>query len=256
MPSNTDPKSLRSRFLTGISDNLESEGTKKLKRHMRDLLTGLDDPTRDKCLAILGEMREMRTERQKDVLIDSIVSEDAAQRARVENSLSVLRFFMRALLHEDTPAGDDQLWADDLETLGWLDQKSRPVFETLLKKLTGEYLPALRVQDRRRKTEAGVLPNFKSLGITVEARAVRMDRFRWGMPLEGDGEYHPEIIGTAMIASVHVGVDEGFPEDFYFQMDETNIDNFVGSLLAAKKEMLALRSYLNLDNEGMIKRNV
>jgi hypothetical protein len=58
-----------------------------------------------------------------------------------------------------------------------------------------------------------------------------------------------------MMASVHVGVDEGLPESFYFQMDEKDVDNFIASLVAANREMTALREYLNLDDEGRVPRN-
>jgi len=255
MSSSNDPKRMKSRLLAAVSDDPESEGAKKLSRHLRDLITGLDDSTREICVAKLGEARKVRTEREREALMASIISDDPAERVKVEHSLSVLSFLVDALLSDSIPAGDHQLWGGDLEHLGWLDQGSRPVFDALLKKLISECLPALRTQHRRLRTEAGVLPNFKSLGMTVEARAVNKDRYRWGMPLVGDGAYRPEIIGTAIIASVHVGVDEGYPEDFYFQMDETDIDNFMSSLRAAKLEIAALRSYLNLDAEGMVKKD-
>lgn len=255
MPSNTDPKPMKSRLGATIRDNRESEDTRRLCRHFQDLLTGLDDPARDKCMSKLGELRDIRTKQDKEALIDSFAYEDAAQRARIEHSLFVLNFLIDELLSDGIPAGDHQLWPGDFETAGFIDRGSRRVFEILLKKLVDEYLPTLRVRDRRRRTEAGVLPNFKSLGITVEARAVKKARYKWGMPLGGADAYRPEIVGTAMIASVHVGVDTGLPEDFHFQMGETDIDDFMSSLAAAKMEITALRSYLNLDSEGIVKRD-
>ncbi len=243
---------LKSRLLVAFSDDLESDGAKAFARHLRGLLLGLDESTRDKCVASLGKVRQTRTALEKDRMIDSLAPGDPSQRALVKHSLSVLNFLVDALLSDNIPADDHRNWSSDLAILGWLDSKSQPVFDSLLGELTSRYLAKLQAQDRRRRAEGGVLPVFKSLGITVEARAVRKDPYRWGTPLEGEGGYIPEIIGTTMIASVHIGVDVGFPENFYYQMDEADIDDFVASLMAAKKEMAALRQYLNLDAEGEV----
>ena len=255
MVSSNDSGQIKSRLFTAVAEEPDSDEIKKLKRHLQDLLVVIDDSTRALCLAKLSEVLKLRTKREREAVIDSITSEVAAQQAEVEHSLSVLRFFVKALLDDSIPDGDHQHWVDDLETLGWLDSESRPVFESLLTTLRNEYLPILQTQDRQRRAAAGVLPNFNSLGITVEARAVKKERYRWGMSLEGDDAYRPEIVGTAMIASVHIGVDEGLPEDFYFQMGESDIDVFMSSLAATKLEMSALRSYLNLDAEGMVKKD-
>jgi hypothetical protein len=185
-------------------------------------------------------------------LLDSLAPGDSSKRACVERSLSVLNFLADALLSDKIPADDHRNWAEDLTILGWLDPESRPIFDSILDDLANKHLPELQAQARRRRAEGGVLPVFQSLGITVEARAVRKDQYEWGMPLEGEGAYTPDIVGTALIASVHIGVDEGFPKDFYCQMDEGDIDNFIASLIAAKKEMAALRKYLNLDAEGKV----
>ncbi len=255
MPSSSDAKPVKSRFLAAIFDQREAELTKKLARHLQDLLTGIDASTRAACMANLGEARECQTSLEMDALIKSISSGDDKQRAKVEHSLSVLGFLVDALLNEEIPEGDYKQWAEDFETIGWLDNPSRRVLDSVLSELNDKYLDVLRVKQRRRVAKAGVLPGFQSLGITVEARSVRKNLYKWGMPLDGENGYRPEIIGTTMVASVHVGVDEGSPRDFYFQMDETDIDKFVGSLVAAKKEMAALRRYLDLDTEGKARCN-
>jgi hypothetical protein len=252
MPANDDVGPLKSRLLVDFRDKRPSEAAKAFARDLGDLLLGLDEDKRNQCLASLREVRQAETALEKDRLIDSIASRDPSQRALVKHSLSVLSFLADALVSDDIPEGDHRSWADDLTKLGWLDERSRPVFESLLHELTSTYLGELRIQDQQRRAQGGVLPVFQSLGITVEARAVRKGRYRWGTPIGGEDGYRPEIIGTAMIASVHIGVDEGSPEDFCFQMNELSIDNFIASLVAAKKEMAALRQYLNLDAQGRV----
>ncbi len=252
MPVSDQARHLKSRLLVAFSDDRESDGAKTFAKHLRELLLGLDESTRGKCVASLGKVRQIRTDLEQDRMIDSLAPGDPSQRALVKHSLGILSFLVDALLSDKIPADDHLNWSNDLAILGWLDPDSQPVFDSLLEKLTKAYLPELRAQDRRRLAESGVLPVFTSLGITVEARAVRKDRYRWGTPLEGEGGYIPEITGTAMIASVCIGVDEGFPKSFYFQMDEADINKLVSSLVAAKKEMAALRQYLNLDAEGEV----
>ncbi len=247
---NDDTKALKSLLVLTFFDNLDSDGSKTFSRHLRGLLLDLDESTRDDCAARLGEVRQATTTLEKDRLIDSLTAGDSSRHVLVENSLSVLSFLVDAFLSDKIPRDDHRNWSADLARIGWLDTQSQPAFDSLLDKLANTYLPELQAQDRRRRAEGGVLPVFKSLGITVEARAVRKDRYKWGMPLEGEEGYRPEILGTAMIASVHIGVDAGPSKDFYCQMNESDIDNLIASLVAAKKEMAALREYLNLDASG------
>ena len=88
------------------------------------------------------------------------------------------------------------------------------------------------------------MPTFTRLGVTVEVRPVRGERYHWGTPVE---DYEPEMLGSIEIASINIGVDEGTPKDLYFQADENDLDDIISSLRAAKKEMAALREYLGLD---------
>lgn len=255
MCPDTGSESVKSRLFNTVANDPESANARALAQDIARLLSGIDDSMRNLCVAKLSEWRKTRTTGERDVLIESISPTDIEQRSKIESSLSVLSFLTSALLSDRIPDGDHSYWAGDLESLGWLNTNTKSVFESTLSSLIEKYLPDLRIIDRKRRTEAGVLPRFKSLGITVEARSVKKNPYRWGSLVKGKAPNPPEIIGAVMVASVSIGVDEGFPEDFYFQMDEKDIDNFVESLLAAKKEMGEFSKYLNLDSEGVIKGN-
>jgi hypothetical protein len=101
----------------------------------------------------------------------------------------------------------------------------------------------LQREKRQRIAERGVLPVFDSFGITIEARPIRDGRYRWGNSIDA---YEPSILGAVFIASIHIGVDEGSPKDFYFQADRVDLDNMIASLQAAKKEIDAFGRYLKV----------
>ncbi|MFP4500183.1 MAG: hypothetical protein ACLFTT_04210 [Candidatus Hydrogenedentota bacterium] len=255
MTPTPDSRHLKSYFLTRFLDDPESEGAKRFRRHLREFLEDIDASTRESTLSKLGEMRAARTSYEKDAIVQSLAPKDTEQHAKIEHSFSLLDFFVDLLLKEEIPDNDYQKWVDDFVSLEWITESSRGTLVNILEELTTKHLQQLQFEATRRRAEGGVLPVFKSIGITVEARAVQEDYYRWGMPLEGEGAYSPEIISTAMIASVHIGVDEGFPKDFWFQMDERDIDNFVAKLLAAKKEMNGFREYLRIGPDGKVEHN-
>jgi hypothetical protein len=252
MAAPNTPAQPKSRLLATFFEDRDSTSAKQLASHIQSLLTQLTPEMRESCLNHLAAARQARTREAGRQIVEVIArgSKNSAERARVENSLAVLSFFADALLSEDLPLEDYNDWSADLLTLGWIDEQSTPVLNDVLKKLTHPtFLSTLSAHERHRRAEAGVLPVFVQLGITVEARGVRKAPYRWGIPLSGPKAYKPEITGAVLIASVHIGVDEGFPEDFYFQMDAADIDNLLASFTAAKMEMDALRQYLRLDDE-------
>ena len=241
---------VKSRLFTTVFDDAEAENAKTFARHLRETLE-LSEEDRQVCVDAYPEVKATRTDTQESKLVSELASRSAIPRHTLVHALRVVGFLVEALLSEAFPDDDCEHWADDLRELGWVDGNSRPVFDALLERLISAR-SELRFQRRERSTTGGVLPCFTSMGCTVEVRPIRKEIFRWGQPVE---TYVPEILGTVMVASIHIGVDEGATEDFYFQADEKHIDNIIDSLRAAKKEMTAMREFLRLDSTGKIRHN-
>ena len=232
---------MRSRLFKAVFEDPESSSAKTFTRHLNELLS-LDKEMLSKCIEALPKLLRPRTEFQTRQMIDGIVDSREVDRQLIEHSLAVLKFFIDALLSDDVPKDDHQGWAGDLVDLGVIAGTNRSVFQAVIDALANKRME-LRTQDRQESATSGVIPRFKRAGITVEARAIINERYHWGTPID---EYRPDVIGITYVASAHIGVDEGFPEDFYFQLDETDIEDLIASLTAARKEILALREYLKL----------
>lgn len=243
---------MKSRVFTLLTRDPESPGAKAFARDLAAILV-LSEEAREACIQTLPAIRVPQTSYEKQRRIKELVQQEGLDRNRIEQSLSVLDFFADALISEDIPESDHEFWLADLAELGWIDNDSRPAFEALVSRLaSADYVSLLRRQSQQLRAQGGVLPTFNSLGITVEVRPVRTNRYRWGTPVKG---YFPEIVGTTGVTSIHIGLDEGTPRDFYFQADETDLDKMISSLLAAKKDMAAFRKFLRLDSTGTVISN-
>jgi len=234
---------MKSRLLSTVFDDPDGDNAKRFARHFRETL-GLSEDHRKACVAAFPQVKLTRTTTQESEVVSDLAARSGIPRPVFVHALNVANFFAEALLSDAIPVNDRELWADDLQELGWLDQESRPAFDALLDELTSE-LSNLQLRERERTAAGGVLPSFYSMGCTVEIRPIRKTIFRWGQDV---AEYTPEILGTVTVASVHIGVDVGSTKDFYFQADDTDIDNMIDTLRAAKKEMAALREFLKLDS--------
>lgn len=230
---------MRSRLFRALFEDPASDNAKTFQRHLRELLA-LSDAGRLKCIEALPTVLSPTTDFQTRSLCEKLAGDTSTDPQTIEHSLSVLAFFVKALLSDAVPPDDHVHWIDDLNNLDGLTQAERTAFGSTIKTLADQR-DTWRVQDRQGLATSGVTPRFKSMGVTVEARAVRRDKYRWGTPIE---HYEPQILGVAYVASVAIGFSEGMPDEVYFQMDESDIDNMIGSLLAAKKELQALRHYI------------
>jgi len=103
-------------------------------------------------------------------------------------------------------------------------------------------LRLVRVESEISQISEGVLPGLKTCGTTVEMRAVQKDLYRWGTSVQ---EYESEILDTAGVISVHIGLDEGTPRDFYFQMSENDLEDLISQLKAARKDLHALTQFIS-----------
>ena len=235
---------MKSRLFKALFDNPESDGAKKFERHMKELLS-LDANARAECVTALPQVMRPTTNFQTRQTVEAIASKTQVHQQTVEHALAILKFLVNALLSEDVPNDDHNFWAEDLGSLPGVGDAGQSSIQAIISDLIKKHSD-WRSQDRTEKALAGVLPRFSSMGVTVEARAIKEGRYHWGTPVE---EYRPQIVGLTFVASAHIGVDEGHPEDFYFQLDETDVDHMIATMLAAKKEIAALREHIGGEKE-------
>lgn len=241
-------ETMQSRLFTTVFDDPEAENAKTFARHLRETLELGEEGCR-MCVDALPQVSDARTPTQHREVINDLASKSKITRSTLDHAFSVIRFLSDSLVIEEIPNEDSDLWASDLQELGWVADELRPAFDALLERLTSARSD-LQFRKHERRATGGVLPCFTSLGYTVEVRPIREKIFRWGERVE---EYEPEILGTVLVTSIHIGVDEGLAKDLYFQADEKDIADIIDNLRAAKQEMAALRKFLRLDSMGTIK---
>lgn len=233
---------MRSKLLSTVFDDPEASNAKRFERHLRETMS-LTEVHRNRCIAALSDVKSARTDTQTKLIVEALAEETGVSHSILEHALSILSFWTDALISDSLPGEDYSLWCSDLSDLGWIDDGQRSEFNSMLDRLI-DLSSEMLLQSKERSATGGVFPRFQSMGCTVELRPIRKRLFRWGESVEG---FQPEILGTVLIASVSIGVDDGPVRDFYFQADETDIDNIIDSFRAAKKEMAAFREHIRLD---------
>jgi hypothetical protein len=156
--------------------------------------------------------------------------------------MSVMRFFLEGLSNPQVPPNDYQSWVTDLRALDVLDDSTELVFTKVIDYIRQEILPCLDPEIKRRRAAGGVLPVLASSGATVELRAVRKERYRFGMPLL---KYQSEILDVVPIVSIQIGVDFGHVKNIFFQAEEQELDYLIDMLTSAKQDMITFREFFH-----------
>ena len=150
------------------------------------------------------------------------------------------------MLRESTRDDTTQAWADDLIQLDLLSRPESVSFVEFVERIRRDVLPSAGPELRQREYATGVLPSLRSCGVTTELRGIIEDKFHWGNPVD---EYRPNILGLVPVASIHIGVDSGPQEDFFFQASKSDLQLLIGSLVAARIELESLENRVQLRPE-------
>ncbi|MBN2559965.1 MAG: hypothetical protein JXQ75_03435 [Phycisphaerae bacterium] len=194
------------------------------------------------CIDALADLRLARIEPEKDRLLDSLERETRLPQTELAQVIAVTRFFLDRMLRDEYKHDTSEQWADDLVTLRQIEESTRPLFVSMVDRIRSDVLPKVESAIRRRAYGEGVLPGLKTCGTTVEMRAVQKGRYRWGTAIK---EYEPRILDVAGVVSVHIGLNEGTPRDFYFQMSEDDLQLLIRELEAARKDLWALSEFVS-----------
>ncbi len=216
----------------------EEDRNKALQRDLGRFL-GMSGPQRDACVAALGELAISYTRDASRQLMEKVQRETGCSGVTVEGVLHMLRYFLSRMVDLKTRDDEPQAWGEDLVSYSYLKPDETPIFIDHMDRIRREIVPNVTAHLRQREYSAGVLPSLREIGITVELRAVREDIYHWTTPVD---QYQPRIIDVVPVASIHIGVDTGYPEDFFFQVDENELQLLIDDFAAAKKDIMELRA--------------
>ena len=212
------------------------ESNKQFRQHLVRLLELSEDDQR-LCVEALADFAIADTRQANMHVVKSIQAHSKLSAVEILQALNLLYFFLKTMLKEATRSDLPEQWRTDLVNIGVLQEPHDAMFHTLTQRLRAQVLPRVERTLRRERASSGVLPTLKGVGVTVELRAVRENRYHWDTDIQ---YYRPKIIDIVGIASISIGVDEGTPEDFYFQVDERSLQRLIDSLIAAKRDLEAL----------------
>ncbi len=223
----------------------DTEKNEDLKKHLGDFLR-LSGQHRQACLRVLPEFTLAATPAETRALLDSVEQETGEGRVVLYHVLGMLDYFVGRMEDDRTRDDTSQAWGDDLKELGYLSVPEVPIFVQCMEAIRRDVLPVVSAERRRRRYAVGVLPSLTKLGATVELRAVQDQKYEWGTPI---GDYRPHITDVVAVASIHLGVDAGAQRDFYFQLNERELQLMLDHLSAVKMDLASLRESVGRRSE-------
>ena len=193
----------------------------------------------------------VKTDREKQALRDELENRFGTEPVSLSGSLNILKFFAESFIAdpEDDPIANDvpEKIASDLAGMENILPQSPQNAEALLAEtLTALKEGAVKLKStiRRMAYEAGILPNFKGIGTTVELRAVMAKKFEWGEDVD---KYEPSLTEMVGIASIKINLAASDPESFSFQATDAELTNLINSLRAAQKELRLLTQNIKVN---------
>jgi len=203
------------------------------------------------CLELLPQIALAETKSETQHLLDKFKGRTSRPLVEIAHALGVLNFFIDGMADRETAGDTTSAWSKDLAEKGILrNQAEEQRFVSMMDRIREEVFPEFDKKRRRRGYATGVLPSLTDLGITVELRAVQKEKYRWGTPEE---DYKPKIVDLVGVASIHIGVDAGPQNHFYFQMSEHEIDAVIASFVAARRDLAALRDSVSFKGNDLEK---
>lgn len=174
---------------------------------------------------------------------DEIAAEAAADLAiddmeRLNSLFRVTEFLRRGL--EPVEASAEELSAD-LRELGVADEAAQADLEWFLGELQRAYRSRAASTNLRRVAQRKVIPRLAGISTVADMRAVFGNEHTFGEP---SADYEPSILEVAPLVVMRIrvsGVDED--REFCLQVDESELQNMIDALIAAAKELEALRAF-------------
>jgi hypothetical protein len=226
---------MNSRFFSTF--DLTAERNSDFVPDLRLVLKMGDEQLRE-LLDALPKLMLARHEWEKSSAANDFASSHGLDRSDSERALVVTRFLCNKLRDPDFAEDTPTLWGEDLSASDLLAADEIPRFVQLVSALKEIVVPAVGLELERRECASGYLPFFSAMGITVELRGMFKHKFKLGCSAS---EYQPELADVVPVVSVAIGVDEENRPPFTFQMDERAVDEMIGYLEVAKRQIQELK---------------
>lgn len=174
-----------------------------------------------------------------ETLLEQVANELGVTSLLVRRAARISQFFLSAMLKYADKGEAPDRWVADAITLGFLsedeeEQRRFQAFSETIFELGNQIRPA----SRRQKYEEGVFPVLKSIGYTVEIRAVMSRDFDF----HSDATQDRNVNDYVGVASFSLRTDED--EKLFFQLDRKLIKKVIRALEAAEADLAALECFV------------
>lgn len=180
------------------------------------------------------------TKGQQEQIIKELADDVKTSFPEVCMAFDVLRFLVKRLSEDDYQQDTPEALQEDLSDMEIIVDEQKALFISLVKSIKSELIPQHEKLAKRRMYAAGVLPSLRSVGTTVEIRAISE-----ALPLgKSISEFRANIEGYVPVVSIHLSADSGTVDEFAFQVSTDELMALIDKLQAAKIEVEAFEKYI------------
>ncbi len=234
---------MKSLVIAKVFQNPESDQAKTFSKGLKAFLS-LKEEQKKTIIDFLPSVRIARTASLENQIVKEIASKAKISIAEASEMLASLLYLMNSFMERSLPVDDHKGWMSDLREVSVLsDSNEEKTFEDLLSTIQVAIVSQVEPEIKRRRAAMYVGPFLKSISVSVGIVPVIENYYRYGNSLDS---YEPEIVDTVVVGSVRLSLDEGIAEEVSFHIDADVLDMTINTLMAAKKNMDALRKYLKI----------
>jgi multidrug efflux pump subunit AcrA (membrane-fusion protein) len=201
----------------------------------------LDEKQRAEFLAELPALQLASTPYRRREILARLSGKIGLSPAETGDVARPLLHLMRQLNDPDRPADDWSHWAGDLQQVSAIGESQRQTFESLIRSLKSSAEEVQPVAKRRSFVQR-LAPTLGGVDAVAGVVGVTRGEYALGMRVE---DYAPVVDDVVPMVALKLKLDDAPLEQLTIHLEETDLDLLVDSLAAAKKDVQALRRFLN-----------
>ena len=234
---------MKSLIMNDIFRDPESSKAKMFSKDLKIFLS-LEEEQKNTLISGLVRARLVRTTNEENEVAKEIASMANIGITDTGGILGLLRYLMGAFMDRSIPVDDYKEWVSDLKEASVLQNaQEEKAFMDLTSTIQVALVSQVEPEVKRRRAAVSVGPFLDSISVSVGVVPVIKNTYRYGDLLDN---YEPEIVDTVIIGSVRLHLDEGIAKEVSFHVDVDILDMTINTLMAAKKNIVALQNFLKV----------
>jgi len=177
------------------------------------------------------EFKDISIKIEKRKFFDDLQKKTDLSYNIISSVFDVTNFFLKRIDNDERILDDNILdWITELVDYKAFEKEYANIYELYFTLLREDIYPKFKQITSKTYYESGVLPSIKSIGTTLEMRAILDREIELGENVEN---YNPRIIDIVPIVSIKIGLDSGVPDEISFQVSQKKLDYLIGEFEAS-----------------------